>query len=385
MDRVDVAVVGLGAMGALTLWRLALRGVSAVGYDSFDPPHDRGSSHGDSRIIRTAYAEGAFHVPLVQEAWTLWRELEGAAGSSLLTPTGALMIGPPDAELIQGTLASVQGHDLEHERLGPGQVTSRWPQHVLGAADVAIYEPMAGVLRPEACVAAALEQAALLGAGVHRNTRVAALEPGAEGVRLRFERGDSVAARVCVLAAGPWMPRLAPQLATALRVERQVNAWFALETPAAFAPERFPVFIRELAGGRLCYGIPSLDGATMKVAVHHEGPVADPDHLERGVSPSDLAPIREFATTGLRGVGPGIARTTVCMYTNTPDERFIVGPLPGIPGVIVIGGCSGHSFKFAPILGDVVADLVLEGQTTREVGSFSPARLTSLAGSLASE
>ncbi len=385
MDRVDVAVVGLGAMGALTLWRLAFRGVSAAGYDLFDPPHDRGSSHGDSRIIRTAYAEGTFHVPLVQEAWGLWRELEAATGKTLLTPTGALMIGPPGAELLQGTLASAVEHGLAHERLEAGEVASRWPQHVLGEGDVAIYEPRAGVLRPEACIAAALEQAMLHGAEVHRNTRVAAVEPGPHGVLIRLDGGSGIEAGVCVLAAGPWMPRLAPQLATSLRVERQVNAWFALDAPAAFAPDLFPVFIRELAGGRLRFGMPSLDGATIKLAVHHEGPPADPDDLERNVSAADLAPVREFAETALAGVGPDIVRTIVCMYTNTPDELFILGSLPGSPGVLVIGGCSGHSFKFAPILGDVVADLVLEGSTDRDVAPFSPAKLTTLAGGLASE
>jgi sarcosine oxidase len=385
MDHVDVAVVGLGAMGALTLWRLAFRGVSAAGYDSFDPPHDRGSSHGDSRIIRTAYAEGGFHVPLVQEAWKLWRELEAAAGIPLLTPTGALMIGAPGSELLQGTLTSAHDHSLAHERLGPEEAMSRWPQHVLGPADIAIYEPQAGVLRPEACVGAALEQAALQGAEVHPNTRVAAIEPGHQGVRVHFDRRDSIEAGTCVLAAGPWLPRLAPQLATSLSVERQVNAWFALDAPAAFAPERFPVFIRELADGRLRFGIPSLDGMTMKLAVHHEGLPADPDHVERDVSPADLAPIREFAATALKDVGSKIVRTIVCMYTNTPDELFILGPLTDSPGVVVIGGCSGHSFKFAPILGDVVADLVVNGRTDREVAALSPARITSLAGGVPTE
>ncbi|HWW10131.1 MAG TPA: N-methyl-L-tryptophan oxidase [Candidatus Acidoferrales bacterium] len=383
MDSVDVAVVGLGAMGALTLWRLASRGVSAAGYDSFDPPHDRGSSHGDSRIIRTAYAEGSFHVPLVQEAWGLWRELEAAGAKPLLTPTGALMIGPAGAELVHGTLASAVEHGLVHERLEPGEVALRWPQHVLGEGDVAIYEPQAGVLRPEACIAAALDQATLRGAAVHPNTRVAAVEAERQGVRVRLEDGSSIEAGACVLAAGPWMPGLAPQLVTSLRVERQVNAWFALDAPAAFAPDRFPVFIRELADGRLRFGIPSLDGATIKLAVHHEGRPADPDDLERNVTAADLAPIREFAETALKGVRPDIVRTIVCMYANTPDELFILGALPGSPGVVVIGGCSGHSFKFAPILGDVVADLVLEGKTHREVAHFSPARLTSLAGGLA--
>ena len=198
MNRVDVAVVGLGAMGALTLWRLASRGVSAAGYDSFDPPHDRGSSHGDSRIIRTAYAEGAFHVPLVQEAWGLWRELEAATGKTVLTPTGALMIGPAGAELLLGTLASAIEHGLAHERLEAGEVASRWPQHVLGEGDVAIYEPRAGVLRPEACIAAALEQATLLGSAVHRNTRVASVEAERQGVRVRLDDGS----RISVIASG---------------------------------------------------------------------------------------------------------------------------------------------------------------------------------------
>ena len=371
----DVVVVGLGAMGSMALWRLAERGVAAIGVDRFDPPHDRGSSHGESRLFRTAYAEGTSYVPLLREAWRLWRELEASGDVELLTQTGALMVGPRDGVLISGTLASARDHALEHELLDHPAASLRWPQHVLGDGDHVLFEPMAGVLRPEACISTALARARSLGATTRTHTRATAIESDDDSTCVRLEDGSAIRARHAIVAAGAWTGTLLPELAPYLRVERQTTAWFMVDDQRAFSPQRFPVFVRELADGRLRYGVPAIDGQTIKIAVHHEGADADPDDLDRTVVERDVVPLEEYATTMLRGVRVPAVRHIVCMYTNTPDEHLLVGPLPARPRVTMAGGCSGHSFKFAPVLGDVAADIATHGTTERDIAALTVDRL----------
>lgn len=371
----DVAVVGLGAMGSMTLWRLAERGIAAIGIDRFAPPHDRGSSHGESRLIRTAYAEGAFYVPLLREAWRLWRELEAQSGAELLTETGALMIGPRDGDLVAQSLASARTHRLEHQLLGASEAAARWPQHVMSHDDEVLFEAAAGVLRPEACISAALDRARALGATVREGTRVQAIESERSGVTLRLDGADALRAKHCVVCAGAWTSTLLPELASHLRVERQVTAWFAATEPDAFVPARFPIFVRELTGGRLRYGVPAIDGRAIKLAVHHEGATADPDALERDVSDADLAPLDAYAAGMLRGVAPGAVRAIACMYTNTPDEHLLIGSVPSRPCLTVAGGCSGHSFKFAAVFGDIAASLAAGEPAPHDVTRLAVDRL----------
>ena len=368
-ERYDVAVVGLGAMGSMALWRLAARGARVIGFDRFDPPHDLGSSHGESRMIRSAYAEGEFYVPLLGEAFALWRELEHEAGTALLTLTGGLMIGPPEGTLVAGALASARAHRLEHRVLDAQAVRRDHPQHRVADTDVALWEAAAGFLRPEAAIAAALGRARRAGAAVHPGARVTAVDADAGGVRVctgerRVEAGHAI------VAAGAWIGALLPRIDPHLMVERQVLAWFPVSDPARFDPGSCCVWIHELGDGRLRYGFPSLDGTLVKVAVHHEGAATTADAIDRTVHDADLDPLRSFVAEHLAGVDTRSVRATVCMYSNTPDERFLVGALADSPRVIALGGCSGHSFKFASILGDVAADLALEGTTARTVEAF---------------
>ncbi len=380
VQSVELAIVGLGAVGSMAAWRAAQRGVAVMGIDRFEPPHDRGSTHGGSRIIRTCYSEGAFHVPLVLEAWRLWRELEAASGDELLRMSGALMIGPGSGTIVGGALASATEHRLEHEVLDAHAAAERWPQHVLGGGDTVLFDPMAGVLFPETCVAAALRMARAGGADLRTGVKVVALATADDGVALSLEPGGEVLARRCVVAAGPWTAGLLPELAPKLRVERQVTAWFPVADAAEFSPARFPAFVRELPGGEMRYGIPCLDDPTIKLAGHHGGGTVDPDTLDRSISDSDTAPAADYARTWLRGVEPRVARASVCMYTNTPDERFIVGSLPDRQFLTVVGGCSGHSFKFAPVLAEAAVDLTLNGGTALPVEPLRAERLTRLAG-----
>jgi sarcosine oxidase len=370
LARPDVAVVGLGAMGSATLWRLAARGISCISFDRFDPPHDRGSSHGESRIIRTAYFEGPEYVPLVQVAFRLWRELEHESGTSLLTQTGALMIGRPDAEVVAGTLLSAGEHNLPHEILEADAMSKRYPQHWLGVDEIAVYEEVAGFLRPEEAVKAALGRAGSLGAQVYRSTPVTRVEAGDDGVHITT-RDTTFQVRHAVISVGPWLADLLPGLELPLRVERQVQAWFPVGRPADFAPSVFPVFMHELTGGRFRYGIPTLDGKSIKLAVHHEGSATTARDVDREVVPADLEPLQAFIRQYLVGVTPEATRSEVCMYTNTPDDHFLVGAPSGMGGITVLGGCSGHSFKFAPVIGDAAADLVTRGTTAYPIETFA--------------
>jgi sarcosine oxidase len=352
-----VAVVGAGVMGAATAWRLAQRGADVVCFDRYSPPHANGSSHGDSRIIRTAYFEGAFYVPLLREAFELWRELEAVSGSRLLTMTGALYIGDESSEAVVGAQHSASEHGLDIDVLSAAELRKRYPGHLPREGDVAVLDRQAGILSPEGAVTAMLQRVS----DVRRGHRVEALAS-------LLREHDAV-----VVAAGPWTPELIPWIP--LKIERQVHAWLSIARDASwFAPEEFPVFIRQTEQFGDVYGFPALDGASVKVGRHHAGDFTDPDHIRRQVDDRDLDPLRLMAATYLRGVSGHVRRTLTCMYTNTPDQNFVIDFAPDDRRVVVISACSGHGFKFGPIVGDIAADLVLEGKTRRDISRFAAAR-----------
>lgn len=355
-----VAVVGGGAMGAAAAWRLTLRGVDVVCFDRYSPPHTLGSSHGESRIIRTAYFEGPQYVPLLREVFPLWRELERQTGSELMTLTGALMIGSPTSEVVHGALESARVHDLDVDLMDGDVIRDRYPGHVLSEDDVGVLDVQAGFLRPEAAIEAMLSRAG----EVRRNTMVTS-------VAELLERFDAV-----VVAAGAWTPELIDWFP--LTVERQVLGWFAIEEGVDwFTPDRFPVFIRESDETGDVYGLPTLDGISVKVAVHHNGAATDPEHVKRTADDADLNPLKRYVAHYMRGLSTEVVKTSVCMYTNTPDRHFAIGLSPRDPRVTVISACSGHGFKFAPVIGDIAADLVIDRRTGRDISRFSFARFAS--------
>ena len=352
-----VAVIGGGAMGAATSWRLAERGVDVVCYDRYSPPHDLGSTHGESRIIRSAYFEGPWYVPLVKEAFQLWRDLESETGAELLTMTGALMIGTPDSEAVTGAMESAKTHGLDVELLGADELRRRYQGHVARDDQVAVLDKQAGIIHPEAAVAAMLSKAP----AVVRDTTVGSVADLVDSF-------DAV-----VVAAGPWTPELVHWIP--LQVERQVHVWFELEGGVDWlTPERFPAFILQSREFGDVYGIPSLDGTSMKVGRHHEGEFTDPHGIRRIVDETDIDPLRRMAATYLRGLTGRATRTLTCMYTNTPDRNFVIDFSPGDRRVVVISACSGHGFKFAPVIGDIAADLVCDGATKRDISRFAAAR-----------
>lgn len=367
-----VAVIGCGAMGAATGWRLAARGAEVVCFDRNSPPHDLGSSHGETRITRTAYLEAPFYVPLLRETFPLWRELEALTGTALLTLTGALMIGPRSSATVAGAMTAASAHDLQVELLTAAELRKRYPGHLPGDDDVALFDPQAGFLRPEAAIAAMIQALERQGGEVRPGVTVTEVAARGEGIDVTTSNG-SEHFDAAVVATGAWMPELAAWLP--LKVERQVLAWFSVQADAGWlSPEQFPVFIRETRAPAEVYGFPTLDGKSIKIARHHGGEPADPNAPRREVTDADLDPLRMFITTYLRGVTRHVTRTAVCMYTNTPDGHFVIDTHPDDPRIVLISACSGHGFKFAPVIGDITADLVTEGTTARDIAHFRAAR-----------
>jgi sarcosine oxidase len=365
-------------MGAATGWRLAARGAQVVCFDRHSPPHAFGSSHGESRITRTAYFEGPWYVPLLKETFPLWRELEAASGAELLTLTGALMIGSPDAEAVTGALAAAADHGLDVRLLKADELRRAYPGHIVGNRDVAVLDAQAGFLRPEAAVAAMIARVEALGGEIRRGVVVSAVNPHSDGVEVMTDEARETFDAV-VIAAGPWTSELVDWLP--LTVERQVMVWFAIEQKfgSTLTPGKFPVFIRQAQEiGREIgqaigdvYGIPTLDGVSVKIARHHQGDATDPQHVLRDVGDSELDPLRRYVRTRLHGVTQRVVRTVTCMYTNTPDGHFAIGLHPDDARVTVISACSGHGFKFAPVIGDIAADLVCDGRTSRDISHFA--------------
>jgi sarcosine oxidase len=347
----DVAVVGLGAMGSHAALELASRGHRVLGLDRHRPPHTLGSTHGMTRIIREAYFEEPLYVPIVQRAYGLWRELEERAGTRLLTVTGGLMLGAPGSQVVEGARASALMHGLPFEELTAREVHERFPAYAVPDDHVAVFEPRAGFLDPEAGVEAALALAADAGAELRFDEPVL----GLDGTTVRTARGTYAADSV-VVSAGPWLPELLPELAGLFTVARQPLLWLEPREPGLFGPERFPIFVWEWKPGWACYGFPDV-GDGFKIAIHHHGEPTTPERVDRELRAEDERPIRELVRRFFpAGDGP-LRESAICLYTNTADEHFVIDRLPGEERVIVASPCSGHGFKFAPAIGEVLADL----------------------------
>jgi sarcosine oxidase len=365
----DVAVIGLGAMGSAALGHLARRGLRALGIERFAPGHDRGSSHGRTRIIRLGYFEHPSYVPLVRRAYALWRDIEAKTGRTLLHVTGIVEIGRTDGVLVPGTLASSRQHGLAHEVLDAAEVMRRFPAFALAADLVGVWQPQGGFLEAEAAVATLLDLATSAGAELRTNARVVAVEPHGGGVRITTDRG-TVEAGAAVVTAGPWLPTLLPDLPVALRVTRQILAWFRPREEALFSGGRFPVFLLETAHG-IHYGFPFAPGEGLKIAKHHHADEAvDPETCDRAVSAADEAMIRAPLSSHIPAADGELLSARTCLYTMTPDGDFIVDRLPGHPQVLIVSPCSGHGFKFAPAIGEIVADLMSRGTTAHDISRF---------------
>jgi sarcosine oxidase len=369
---IDVIVAGLGAHGSSAAYRLAARGASVLGFDRFARGHTLGSSGGLSRIIRLSYYEHPDYVPLLRRAWTLWRELEREGGERLLTETGGLYAGDPSGELVTGALESARRHGLEHEILDTGALRDRYSLFEWVDGWHGVFERQAGWLAPERSIETHLRLAERNGATLRFEESVDRWESTGDGVRVTTATGHFDANQL-VIAAGAWESQLAPSLASELSVERNVLFWFE---PTAQRDDfaRLPIYIVDDTD-RIFYGFPYVEGQGVKVAGLHFRDKADPDTVDRVASDSDEERVRAWLRRRMPLANGERLDAKVCMYTNTPDSHFIVDHLPDHPNVVVASACSGHGFKFSSVIGEILADLVLDGETRHPIGFLSADRL----------
>ena len=371
MAVVDVAVIGLGAMGGAALYHLARRGKRVIGIEQFTPGHDRGSSHGETRIIRLGYFEHPSYVPLVRAAFRLWRDLERDAGEALLQVTGVIEMGEPDSALVAGTLRASRTHALPHQVLDAATVARRFPAFRIPPHFVGVLQPEGGILAAEPAVRAHLALARAAGAETRIGERVHAVEPRAGRVRIVTDR-DVIEAAQAIVAAGPWLTKLLPDMP--VRATRQVVGWFEPADAATFARDRCPVFMIEAAAG-IFYGFPGGERPGVKFARHPHGDEAvDPDSPTRPVAADDETALRTVLAAHVPGADGRLLDAQTCLYTMTPDGDFILDRLPAAPRIIVASPCSGHGFKFAPVIGEILADLTVIGTTRHDISRFGLAR-----------
>jgi sarcosine oxidase len=367
MDHYDAIVLGAGGVGSAALFHLARRGMKVLGIDRFDPPHDRGSTHGHTRVIRKAYFEHTDYVPLLVESYRLWRELEQLSGRELLREIGLIQIGPADGSVVRGVLHSADVHQLAVEKLTASAIQQRWPGLRVGDDQVGVFEPEAGYLLVEDCVEAHLQAARTAGAELLTNTEVKSWTASDRDVRVQTNRGEYAAERL-VIAAGAWAGQMLADVDVNLIIRRKSLFWSRTDSEQYDVAADFPVFLFELPVG-VFYGFPTLDPRGVKVAEHTGGRVVeDPLQVDRSVDLDEQQRIVDFLTTHLPGVSHDIAHHAVCLYTMSPDEHFIVDRHPRHTNVVFAAGLSGHGFKFVPVLGRVLAELALDGTTKLPIG-----------------
>ncbi|NIP87208.1 MAG: N-methyl-L-tryptophan oxidase [Planctomycetales bacterium] len=358
----DVIVLGLGGVGSAALFQLALRGARVLGIDQFAPPHARGSSHGHTRIIRQAYFEHPDYVPLVRSACQLWQKLERRTGRQLYHQVGLLEVGSPRGKLIPGVLHSAACHGLAVQQLTAADVARDYPAFTLPADTVAVFERDAGYLLVEDCVEAHLQEAVACGAHIRTHTVVRQWRADGGGVHVASEDAHWKADHL-VITAGAWAGELLAQLNVPLRVLRKHLHWYATADSRYRAERGCPLFFYETAEGCF-YGFPQIDSRGVKIAEHSGGElVADPGKVARDVDSGDRLRVERFLQTHLPSVSTQPTDHAVCLYTMSPDEHFLVDRHPHQPQVVFAAGLSGHGFKFAPVLGQALAEMVLDGQT----------------------
>ena len=375
-ERYDAIVLGVGGMGSATVAHLAERGVDVLGLERYDIPHGYGSSHGITRIFRLAYYEDPAYVPLLRRAEDLWEDLEADHDRQLLYRTGSIDAGPADDPLVEGSQRSCEEHDLEYERLSSAALSERYPGYQLPDDYEAIYQPDGGYLVPEECIVAHVDRAHRAGATIRARERVVDWRPlegggdGDGGVRVETDHA-AYEADALVITAGAWAARFVDALEEVAVPERQVLAWLQPEEPARFRRERFPVWNLQVPEGRY-YGFPIHGVPGFKFGrYHHREETVDPEAFEREPTQADERLLRDFAERYFpAGAGPTM-RLKTCLFTNTPDDHFVLDTHPDHPQVVVGAGFSGHGFKFASVVGEILADLAVDGDTDHDVEMFS--------------
>lgn len=376
MTHYDAIVLGTGGVGSAAAFHLARRGGRVLGLDRFPGGHDRGSSHGQTRIIRQAYFEHADYVPLLRRAYELWAELESLADEKLFHRVGLLQIGPPDGYVIDGVLRAANQHGLTVDELTAAESQVRFPGFHVPDGMVGVFEPTAGYLRVERCVLAHLAAATQHGAELRTGVTVQSWSANDGNVAVTTDQGSFTADKL-VITAGAWAPQLLTDLGIKMTVRRKHLHWFESQSSVYRGPQA-PTFFYEMPHG-LFYGFPAIDELGVKVAEHSGGEtVTDPLTDPRPLDERDLSRVRDFASEQLPAIGKPVRHTRheVCFYTMSPDEQFLIDTHPCHKNVVFSAGLSGHGFKFTSVLGEVMADLALAGTTSLPVGFLGIERLS---------
>ena len=363
----DVIVWGAGGMGSATMRSLALRGANVCGVEQFGAAHGQGSSHGETRIIRKAYFEHPDYVPLLNRSFELWREIADESGRQLQITNGLVVSGDPSSATIQGLQRCYAEHALPHERWTAEETRKHFPQFHLPGGHSVFFDPDGGYLMVEECVKANLSSALHHGATLYFGEQVLSWHADTSGVSVQTDQRE-LQAKALVLTAGAWAGRVFSEYGIPLEIWRKVLVWYRGNGLEAFSPQAFPTYFIELDYGGF-YGFPVVSEAGFKAAEHFEPDiVAQPEALQRQLLPRDEPRLQRFLTEIFPALRkPKRSAFKVCMYTKSPDDHFVLGALPETPSVIVGAGFSGHGFKFAPVIGEILADLALDGQTSHPI------------------
>ncbi|CUV05162.1 Sarcosine oxidase [hydrothermal vent metagenome] len=369
MPSYDAIVIGVGGMGSAAVYHLARRGLQVLGLEKHTIPHEMGSSHGYSRMIRYTLQEHPSYVPLVRRSYELWHEMEETAGEELMVTTGSIRAGAPNSPFFLNAQEACDLHSIPYEILTASEVNKRFPGYRFPEEISSVYQADGGFLLPERCILTHVQAAERAGADVHSQETVLDWGVRGDGVQVRTDRDTYTAGRL-VVTAGPWAANLVPELAAYAVPERQVMGWFQPKRPELYAAEAFPVFGVFTEEGRY-YGFPSHAVPGFKIGrAHHLLQKVDPDAIDREVHPEDEDILRQVVNRYFPLAAGKLLDGKTCMYTNTPDEHFMIGTLDGQPQVSVAAGFSGHGFKFASVIGEIMADLAQNGATEHDINLF---------------
>lgn len=363
----DVIVLGLGGMGSATAYQLAARGVKVCGIEQFSPAHDRGSSHGESRIIRKAYFEHPDYMPLLHRAFELWQLIAEASQSTLQVTNGLIVSGAVDSPTIAGLQACYRQHQVPHEQWQPTDLKSHFPQFNIPKEHTVFFDPYGGFLRVEACVQAQLKLAQQLGAVCHFGEKVVSWSASRKGVVVTTAKQQFYADKL-IITAGAWVRPLLDELGIRCQIWRKIVVWYTSPGLESFMPDRFPTYYIELPQGGF-YGFPVVSDRGLKVAEHLQPQIIDdPDTVDRSLYPEDEQPLWAFVQQVFPQLQPVRTAHSVCLYTKSPDDHFILGMHPQHDRVVIGAGFSGHGFKFAPVIGEILSGLAIDGVTEYPIG-----------------
>ncbi len=383
--KYDVIVIGLGAMGSAALYQIANKGVNVLGIDQFSPPHEFGSTHGETRVTRQAVGEGAEYVPLALRSYEIFREIEAETGADLLTITGGLIISNPSGNaslhgnsgFIEETVSAAKKFGVKHRVLNTDDIAKEFPQFNLDGNELGYFENEMGFLRPENCVSAQLGLAERYGAKIQRNEKVLKIRHNANSVEVITGKNNYSAEKL-IISAGAWVKNFVENpLKDVFKIYRQVFYWFDIaENYQQFKLGNFPVFIWEYGRSEndFVYGFPAIDGESggFKIATETYFETTDPDNVNREVPQNEIDNVFEkYIENRIFGVSRKCVKTATCLYTVTPKSRFIIDKLPENERIIIASPCSGHGFKHSAAIGEILADLALIGETKIDISSFS--------------